>query len=40
MDYTLIGDMLINELTKALLRKPFRHFRKQLGLINIAETFN
>ncbi|RYP87917.1 hypothetical protein DL769_000369 [Monosporascus sp. CRB-8-3] len=38
VDYTPTGDMLADGLTKALSREPFRHFREQLGLVDITEA--
>ncbi|RYP49411.1 hypothetical protein DL768_004884 [Monosporascus sp. mg162] len=40
VDYTPTGDMLADGLTKALIREPFRHFRKQLGLVDITEAID
>ncbi|RYP43571.1 hypothetical protein DL768_009862 [Monosporascus sp. mg162] len=40
VDYTPTGDMLADGLTKALLREPFRHFREQLGLVDVTEALN
>ncbi|RYP32481.1 hypothetical protein DL768_011137 [Monosporascus sp. mg162] len=40
VDYTPTGDMLADGLTKALSREPFRHFREQLGLVDVTEALN
>ncbi len=40
MDYIPISDILVNELIKALLRKAFRHFKKQLGLMDVIKALD
>ncbi|RYP68913.1 hypothetical protein DL771_006402 [Monosporascus sp. 5C6A] len=40
VDYTSTSDMLADGLTKALSREPFRHFREQLGLVDITEALD